>query len=401
MQITARGENFGLFFWYIPDTSHECVFINFTPMSQKTLIQVGKFLLSLTLGLGILWYVYHTQQKGFQEAECFRTVCEPTGVAAADCQCDAETLASFSLVDKLWTDFRSVHIGWIFLSIGIYLLSNLSRAMRWIMLVEPLGKKMGVRNTFMAVMVSYLANTLLPRAGEVAQCGVLSRYEGVGMDKLLGTITVSRILDVLCLATVVGLMFLFEFDKVWGFFAGNELTQGTDGAGNSLWILAAIAIAGLAALGAVIWQREKLMRFGIFKKIYGLLLGFWEGIISVRKLKNVPLFIFHTIFIWTCYFLMHYVAFFAFDPIAGLPPEAGLTIFVFGSLGMVIPVPGGMGAYQYLVALALTTFYGVMQAEAFSAGNILFWPIFITNISLGFLSFVLFPILNKKVAPAE
>ena len=132
---------------------------------KKLLINTGKFLLSLSLGLGILWYVYHTQSKSYQQQQCFLTQCEPAGIAAENCQCDEATLATFSLTDKLWEDFSSVHLFWIFASIGVYLLSNLSRAMRWRMMVEPLGKKMSLRNTFMAVMVGYLAQYAIAASG--------------------------------------------------------------------------------------------------------------------------------------------------------------------------------------------------------------------------------------------
>lgn len=363
---------------------------------KKLLINIGKFLLSLSLGLGILWYVYHTQSKGYQQQQCFVTQCEPAGIAIEDCQCDDATLATFSLTDKLWEDFSSVHLVWILLSIGIYLISNLSRAIRWRMMVEPLGTRMSLRNTFMAVMVGYLANTLLPRAGEVAQCGVLSRYEGIGVEKLFGTITVSRIIDVLSLGIVTGLMFLFEYQKVWSFFSGGGIDSGSQESGNGLFILLGLGLLGLAAFGLMFWQKEKLFKYPIFRKLFNFMYGFWEGIRAVGKVRSVGLFIMHSIIIWGCYYLMHYVAFFAFDPIAGLPPVAGLTIFVFGSLGMVVPVPGGMGAYQWLVKTAFVTFYGIAAAEAFSAANILFWPIFLTNIVLGLISFILLRMLNER-----
>ena len=231
---------------------------------------------------------------------------------------------------------------------------------------------------------------------------MLSRYEGVGVEKLFGTITVSRIIDVLSLGTVTGLMFLFEYQKVWDFFSGGGIDSGSKGGGNGLWILLGIGVLGLAALGAMFWQKEKLFKYPLFRKIFNLIYGFWEGIRAVGKVRSVGLFIFHSVFIWFCYYLMHYIAFFAFDPIAGLPPTAGLTIFVFGSLGMVVPVPGGMGAYQWLVKTAFVTFYGIAAAEAFSAANILFWPIFLTNITLGLVSFVLLPMLNeRKLETAE
>jgi uncharacterized membrane protein YbhN (UPF0104 family) len=117
---------------------------------------------------------------------------------------------------------------------------------------------------------------------------------------------------------------------------------------------------------------------------------------AIQKLENPLAFIGHTLFIWLMYYLMLYFAFFSFGPTAHLGAVAGLLVFVFGALGMVIPSPGGIGSYQYLVSTALVTFYAIGGSDALSFANIAFTAPFLCNIIFGIIAFVLLPVLNRK-----
>ena len=90
------------------------------------------------------------------------------------------------------------------------LLSHFSRAIRWKILMEPLGYKPSTFNTFAAVMIGYLVNAAVPRLGEVVKCTLLSRYEKVRADKLVGTIVMERAVDVVCLAVVFVVALIFQ-----------------------------------------------------------------------------------------------------------------------------------------------------------------------------------------------
>ena len=126
--------------------------------------------------------------------------------------------------------------------------------------------------------------------------------------------------------------------------------------------------------------------------------GFYDGIMSVRRISNIPLFIFHTIAIWFLYYLMQYLAFFSFAPTENLGPVAGLVVFAFGSLGIVVPTPGGMGSFHFLTAEALAI-YGIQGADAFTYANIVFFSIQIfANIIFGTISLIVLPMYNKTQA---
>jgi uncharacterized membrane protein YbhN (UPF0104 family) len=124
--------------------------------------------------------------------------------------------------------------------------------------------------------------------------------------------------------------------------------------------------------------------------------GFYDGVQSVKNVSSIPLFLVYTVGIWVLYYFMMYLAFFSFEPTANLGPIAGLVVFTFGSLGVLIPTPGGMGSYHYLVGEALSM-YGINGADAFSFANIVFFSIqLFVCILFGIISLIILPAINKK-----
>ena len=222
------------------------------------------------------------------------------------------------------------------------------------------------------------------------------------MEKVLGTVVVDRVMDVLSLLIVIGLAFLLQFNVLWGYLSENALIGGEGGGIPSIiWILLGVGITGLVTLFIF---RKPLMRTKLYAKLEELFLGFWEGIQTIRNLERPWVFVGHSIFIWVMYFLMLYLAFFSFEPTAHLGPQVALVAFVFGAFGIVIPSPGGMGSYQFLVMTALSVFYGITKGDAFAFANIAFFAPFFSNIIFGFIAFILLPIANagnKNVANVE
>src|SRR5215216_1766653 len=88
--------------------------------------------------------------------------------------------------------------------------AHYSRAIRWKILMEPLGYHPSTFNTFAAVMIGYLVNAGVPRLGEVVKCTLLSRYEKVRADRLVGTIVMERAVDVVCLIVVFISALIFQ-----------------------------------------------------------------------------------------------------------------------------------------------------------------------------------------------
>jgi len=338
---------------------------------------------SIFFGVGIimLYLVYQRQNVAFQ-ADCFSK-----GTPASEC----------SLLAKIISDISNANYFWIFITMLLFMLTNVMRALRWKMMFVALGYKPKFINLFGTIMINYLANLGVPRSGEVIRAGLISKYEDIPVEKALGTIFTDRIFDVLMLAIVIGLAmlvggsdFLAYLDQNINFGSKlNSLLQ-------SPVLLSIIFLSTIAFFYFGYSKRATLKSSAIGKKIYGLVSGFSDGVQSVKNVSSVPLFIFYTLGIWVLYYLMSYFAFFAFFPTSHLGPTEGLVVFVFGSLGILIPTPGGMGSYHYLVGEALAM-YGVNGSDAFSFANIVFFSIQIfINIIFGIISLIALPIINKE-----
>lgn len=279
-----------------------------------------------------------------------------------------------------------------------FTLSNLSRAIRWNMLLRPLGYQPRLSNAFLTVILGYFANLGLPRLGEVVRAGTMARYEHIPMQKVVGTIVVDRTIDVISILIVSGLAVLLEYDTMWQFI--NEYVNLSEKFGGGTLILALGGFGTLVVAGLYL-LRERIQKMAWFQKIEEILLGFWQGIKSIAQLERPWLFVLHSINIWLMYFFMTYLCFFAFQPTAHLSPLVGLVVFVFGGWGIVIPSPGGMGTYHFLVQTALGM-YGISGEDSFSFANIAFFSIQLgCNVLIGLLALLLLPWLNKDYKGAE
>jgi uncharacterized membrane protein YbhN (UPF0104 family) len=175
--------------------------------------------------------------------------------------------------------------------------------------------------------------------------------------------------------------------------------QGAGGSGLSLWLII-LALTALGGLGLVYVVYQKYAHTPLVQKIIDLLQGFLEGLRSLTKVRNKGLLIFNTVGIWVCYFGMAYLPFFSFPPTEHLGIDAALMVFVFSALGIVIPSPGGLGSYHFMVIQALALF-GIAGDDALSFANILFFTVQIgINVLFGVIGLLVMPMLNggKKVA---
>jgi uncharacterized protein (TIRG00374 family) len=275
----------------------------------------------------------------------------------------------------------------------IFMLSNIVRALRWQMLFRPLNFEVGFANSFWAIMLGYFANLGLPRMGEFVRAGALSRNENIPFEQSMGTIVVDRIMDFVCLGIMIGLGFLFNFSAIWQYLESSPIM----GLAEYWYILLLIGLLGLGVLYYMIkWLSSDKEGPAWVEKIRAIGKGFVSGLASVKKVKNIPLFLFYSGLIWVLYYLMTYVCFFAYEPTAHLPPVAGLIVFDLGAIGMVMPSPGGMGTYHYMLMQGLQLF-DVDKVSGFAFANILFFSIQIfCNIAFGLLALILLPIYKKK-----
>jgi len=287
---------------------------------------------------------------------------------------------------------NDVNYFWIVVSLFIGLLSHISRTIRWNLLIEPLGRKPRILNTFLAVMVGYLMNLALPRMGEISRCGVIARYEKISFTKLVGTVVTERLIDVLMLLILLAIVVLTQFGQVLEFLKNNpEVNEKLQKV-----IFSPILIGGLVFFLAVLWiSRHKIRESSLTKKVMGFVGQFVEGFRSIGKMKKKGSFIFHSVFIWVLYYLMTYLIFFSFGFTSHLGPLAGLTVFVLGSFGMVAPVQGGIGAWHFMVIEGLAL-YGVDKADGKVFALLAHGTSTLMLIVLGLIGVIALPFVNER-----
>jgi hypothetical protein len=204
-------------------------------------------------------------------------------------------------------------------------------------------------------------------------------------------------MDFLCLGLVVGLAFLVEGNVLLEFIQNRQQTNGGSGGGllsNPLVI--SVLLIGGAVLVAAFLFRKRLATLGPVQKILQMVDGFRTGLRSVWQLEKPGWFIAYSLGIWLMFYLQCYFNLQAFAPTAHLTLGAALMVFVFGTLGFVIPSPGGMGTYHAL-CIASLALYGIASADAFSYANIAFFTVQIFyNLVGGVAALVLLPMLNRR-----
>ncbi len=293
-------------------------------------------------------------------------------------------------MDEMKEIFHSTKWGYLVVPVILCLLSSLVRAVRWNMLIEPVAEKPKLKNTFCAVMFGYFVNHIFPRAGEVARCGVLKKYGNVPLSELFGTVITERAFDLLITLLIVLFTVVTEFDLFRGILASAQLPDFSAFIVNPyLWI-------GIFVIGALIFFfRKKIKQWKISVKIKEILAGVWKGLKSFIDVRNKPMFLLYSVLIFVIYYLMLYCSFWIFDFTTGLSLEAGLVTYVFGALGMVAPVQGGIGTYEFMTIQALAL-YGITQTQAGAFALIAHLVEIVVNCVVGFVCFLILPFINRN-----
>lgn len=298
-------------------------------------------------------------------------------------------------LDELVFNLHKVNYWWLLLSFLLGMFSHVSRAYRWNMLIQPLGYKPRTLNTFLSVMVMYLVNMAIPRAGEIARCSVLSRYEKIPFTKLVGTVVTERITDMIALVFFAFLILASQIGVFRQFLVNNAEVNANFSHLFSIRDLVILAL--IAGTGIILFWlfRKRLFNSNFGGKAGSLLRNFAEGLKSIGKMENKWGYIGHTVFIYLMWLVAMYVVFFSYPPTAHLTFVAAAVTFVMGGLAMIAPVQAGIGAYHFMIASTLVI-YGITNED----GKILAliaWGV--SNISLmiaGTIAFILFPLINRS-----
>lgn len=264
-----------------------------------------------------------------------------------------------------WEAFRTCVMhdmkwSWMVLSLAFGILPQVARALRWNMALEPLGEHPRHRTCIDAIFLSYASSLVIPRSGEVTRCGTLKTYDGVSFTKSLGTVVTERLVDSLLMLLLSAAALLTQIPVVLRFLTatGTDFGQLPAHFSATGYLVTALCVVAAAFLSFVL-----LRRYSVFSKGKDLMRNLWEGIISLRKIRNFPLYLFYSLLIWAGYFLHFYIAFFCFDFTVGIRPEAALLIFCVGSFAVLVPTPNGAGPWHFAVKTMLVL-YGTAETNA-------------------------------------
>lgn len=289
----------------------------------KSILQI---ILPFLFGLGILWWMYRDT--------------------------DWHEFFGFIRHEMKW--------GWMVLSLIFGILPQMARAWRWRLALAPLGEKPRRSSCIDSIFLSYAASLVVPRIGEVTRCGTLKKMENVSFTKSFGTVVTERIVDSIFMLAFTSLAFLTQFPMFLTFFKKtgtslSDILHRFTGTGYLVTFACLVAIV-LTFLIAV-------HKLSAFRKGKDALHNMMEGFLSLRKVKNLPLYLFYSALIWVGYFLHFYIAFFCFDFTSNIAPAAGFLIFCVGTFAVLVPTPNGAGPWHFAVKTMLVL-YGVAATQA-------------------------------------
>ena len=245
---------------------------------------------------------------------------------------------------------------WMLLSFPFGIMAQVFRGWRWRQALEPLGEKSRASVRIHAVFLSYAASLLIPRSGEFLRCGVLRQKDDVSFPKALGTVVTERAIDTLLVVVIALLTVTTQFRVFSTFF--EETGTSFDAVFHRFtlagWIVTLICLLAIGGLALLLYRNNNI------KKVLD---GIWQGIVSLRGVKNVPLFIAYSLAIWCCYFLHYYLTFFCFDATSQLGLGCALATFTVGSFAVIVPTPNGAGPWHFAVKTMLIL-YGVGETDA-------------------------------------
>lgn len=271
-----------------------------------------------------------------------------------------------------WEDFmegvRSCRWEFILLSMAAGSFAFWLRALRWRKLLLPIDSSITRITTFNGINIGNISNFLFPRIGEFVRCGVITRrseplspddpeHKKASYDKVLGTVVLERSWELLVMLLLLAVVVVGGFDRFGGFFVEQIWTPMASRLDFSIWWIVLVLFAACSASLWAIWRfRDSNALCG---KVWGIFRGITKGFASCLSMERKWMFFAYTAFIWMTYWLMAASTMWAAPFLDGLTLVDALFLSLVGGLGFAVPVPGGIGAFHFIISLALSGIYGV------------------------------------------
>lgn len=268
---------------------------------------------------------------------------------------DWDALLNVMLHDMNWW--------WMLASFPFGILAQTFRAWRWKQALEPLDEHPRSHTCINAIFLSYASSLVVPRIGEFLRCGILNRKEGTNFAKALGTVVTERAVDSLIVLVITALVLLLQMPVFLSFFSRTGTRIDALSGFMSQFSTAGYAVVAVCALVTMAGGYFFVKRLELYDKVKTTLCGLIDGVMSLKKVRNIPLFLFYSIAIWGAYFLHYYLTFFCFEGTSHLGMMCALVTFIVGSIAVLVPTPNGAGSWHFAVKTMLIL-YGIADQEA-------------------------------------
>lgn len=312
----------------------------------------------------------------------------------------------------LWLCFRKIEFSqvldyvktakysWMLISLVCLAISLFFRALRWNILIESLGYKTRISTTYESVLIAYFANTVFPRLGEVTRCGTLTKKENIPFDKSFGTVVSERIIDLVILFAMALLVILFQWNLL-GSLITSWLNPLIEKLTSNILIGIIVIVLTIVFCLAIVFifkkNREKISQNKLYRKIASVWDGFVDGMKSIFTMEKKGLFIVYTLLIWGFYVVMTWLPFYMLPETSHLGLTEAVTLLGLATLGVVAPVPGGMGVYHFIGILLLNGFYGISESAAVSFVTINHTSQMIFYLVTGVISYVIMFFVDRRL----
>lgn len=308
---------------------------------------------------------------------------------------------SFRTLDlhEVWNDIVNANYIWVALATIITIFAHVFRALRWNLLINSMGYKTKLSTTFYALMVGYMANTAVPRMGEFMRCGVLSRKEKIPFNALFGSVISERLFDLVVLFILLLAVLITQWNLLGAFVV--RMTSPFINKVTDNFVMLSIAGAVLlllfvAALYFYLRFKNNIKAMPGYKRAHDLVIGVAQGVRTIDRMKQKGMFLLYTFLIWFFYILMMWVPFYMLDETSRLDFLAGVTLLAIGSLGIVAPVPGGIGAYHFIGKAVLVELYAISGNTAGSFVAITHAAQTLLNVVVGAFGYLMLFFIDHK-----
>ena len=326
----------------------------------------------------------------------------------------AGVLLWLSFRELKWKDFmaglKACRWSYVAFTMAVSIVAFYIRALRWRELIIPIDQSVSRLACFNAINIGYIVNIVLPRIGEFVRCGYITKHSARGddgkklatYDRVLGTMVADRMWDLITMLLLIAVVMAVSVNRYGAFFMDKVIAPITSGLNMSLGTLMLIVVAVFAlAVWLIVHFKD---RHPLSSKLYKPLVGVWHGVVSCFRMKTWWKFAIYSLLIWACYWMMSAGILWAVqgmdscslgESMAGtigqmqdMGLDDALFLMLVGGVSSLVPVPGGFGAFHYLVSLAMLTIYGIPVEVGVIFATLSHESQIVTEILCGSLSYV-------------